>query len=579
MTRFRNLRVSRRTSYSRASAWVLALVLLMVVAACGGDQSSPSGEAEAPATSAAATTAAPASTEAPSPADETSASDGAAETTPTTAAESAPETPAGDDDGMVAEEPVSGGGWVRVGALGAATDSFNPFFAQSLSDYIGLWAVYDSLVWLVGAEVEYGLAESVTPNEDGTEWTIVLKDATFHDGSPVRPQDVVYTFATMADPASAPFMSQFFFNIDVANISIPDDRTLVVPLYSPQGDFLERNLATVSLVVPEGSIGGPGAVGSGPFKLEAYEPGKSIRLVRNEDYWTGMLPALDGIEVIVINDANARLNALKAGEIEFAAGITPSAALAEADNPDIVVLPAGVANSTAHSFAANTTLPPFDNPDAVRALKLAVDREALVRTVLFGFGEVGNDIVGKGLPGYNDSLPQIGRDVEEARRLFEAAGVTELHMLTSEVVPGTLAAAELLVQQLAEAGVTLTLEEIPPDQFYVDFMRLFTTPLQSAYWTNRPAATQAAMMTGSMGGFNLTGIAGPEYDALLGALIAEVDSERRGQLGLEVQEFLYHNDGMVVWAFQEDLNAAVSGLKGVTYSQSAPRFHLATLEG
>lgn len=578
MTRFRNVRVSRRTSYPRALSWVLALVLLMAVGACGEDQSSPSGAAESPTTSAAATTVAPASTEAPSAADETSAGEGAAETTATTADESAPE-PASDDDEMVADEPGSGGGWVRVGALGAATDSFNPFFAQSLSDYIGLWAVYDSLVWLVGAEVEYGLAESVTPNEDGTEWTIVLKDATFHDGSPVRPQDVVYTFATMADPASAPFMSQFFFNIDVANISIPDDRTLVVPLHSPQGDFLERNLATVSLVVPEGSIGGPGAVGSGPFKLEAYEPGKSIRLARNEDYWTGMLPALDGIEVIVINDANARLNALKAGEIEFAAGITPSAALAEADNPDIVVLPAGVANSTAHSFAANTTLPPFDNRDVVRALKLAVDREALVRTVLFGFGEVGNDIVGKGLPGYNDSLPQIGRDVEEARRLFEAAGVTELHMLTSEVVPGTTAAAELLVQQLAEAGVTLTLEEIPADQFYVDFMRLFTTPLQSAYWTNRPAATQAAMMTGSMGGFNLTGIAGAEYDALLGALIAEVDSERRGQLGLEVQEFLYHNDGMVVWAFQEDLNAAVSGLKGVTYSQSAPRFHLATLEG
>lgn len=579
MTRIRQVRVSRRPSYPRASSWVLALVLLMLAGACGGDQSSPSGEAETPTTSAAATTAAPASTEARSAADETSASDGGAETTPTTDGDSATETPAGDDDEMVAEEPAPGGGWVRIGALGAASDHFNPFFAQSLSDYIGLWAVYDSLVWLVGAEVEYGLAESVTPNEDGSEWTIVLKDATFHDGSPVRPQDVAYTMSTLADPGSAPFMSQFFFNIDVASISFPDDRTVVVPLYAPQGDFLERTLATVSLVVPEGSMGGPGAVGSGPFKLEAYEPGKSIRLVRNEDYWTGTPPALDGMEVIVINDANARLNALKAGEIEFAAGITPSAALAEADNQDIVILPAGVANSTAHSFAANTTLPPFDNPDVVRALKLAVDREALVRTVLFGFGEVGNDIVGKGLPGYNDSLPQIGRDVEEARRLFEAAGVTELHMVTSEVIPGSTAAAELLVQQLAEVGVTLTLEEIPPDQFYVDFMRLLTTPLQSAYWTNRPAAVQAAMMTGSMGGFNLTGIAGAEYDGLLGALTAEVDSGRRLQLGLEVQEFLYHNDGMVVWAFQEDLNAAVPGLKGVTYSQSAPRFNTATLEG
>jgi len=192
--------------------------------------------------------------------------------------------------------------------------------------------------------------------------------------------------------------------------------------------------------------------------------------------------------------------------------------------------------------------------------------------------QIGNDIVGKGLPGYNDTLPQIQRDVDEARRLFEAAGVTDLNILTSEVIPGSIAAAELLVQQLAEVGVSLTLEEVPPDQFYVDFMRLLTTPLQSAYWTNRPAAAQAALMTGSQGGFNLTGIAGEEYDSLLGALIAEVDSERRRELGMQVQEYLYHNDGMVVWAFQEDLNAAVPGLDGVTYSQSAPRFNFATLE-
>lgn len=467
-----------------------------------------------------------------------------------------------------------GGGWVRVGAPSEAVDTFNPFFAQGLADWIGLWAVYDTLAWLVGSEVQLGLAESVTPNEDGSVWTIVLKEATFHDGSPVRPQDVAYSFATFADPAQAPFFAQFFVNIDIANLNIPDDRTLVVPLHFPQGDFLDRNLATISIVVPEGSTGGPEAIGSGPFKLEAYEPGKSIRLVRNEDYWGGP-PLLEGMEVILIGDANARLNALKGGEIDYAAGVTPAAARAEADNPDIVILPAGVANSTAHGFAANTTIPPFDNPDVVRALKLAVDRDALVNTVLFGFGEVGNDVVGKGLAGYNESLPQTQRDVEEARRLFAGAGVTELTILTSEVYPGMTAAAELLAQQLAEVGVTLSLDEVPADQFYGDFMRLMTTPLQSAINTNRPAATHAALMTGSQGGFNITGMAGEEYDALLGALIAEVDSGRRAELGLEVQAYLQEYDGMVIWAFQEDINAAVSGLSGVIYSQSAPRFHLA----
>ena len=167
------------------------------------------------------------------------------------------------------------GGWVRIGAPSEAFDTFNPFFAQGLADWLGLWGVYDTLAWLVGSEVQMGLAESVTPNEDGSEWTITLREATFHDGSPVRPQDVVYSFATFADPEQAPFFAQFFFNIDIANIRILDEKTLVVPLHSPQGDFLDRNLATISIVVPEGTAGGAEAIGSGPFKLEAYEPGKS----------------------------------------------------------------------------------------------------------------------------------------------------------------------------------------------------------------------------------------------------------------------------------------------------------------
>ena len=564
MTTMQNRIRHRITPRPVVAVWAIALFLVMLLAACGEDETT---QGEQTPTQPAAATAAPTEASMPTPAPAETAAD------PTPGAASLPATAT---DAMT-EKPQAGGGWVRVGAPGSTSDVFNPFFAQGLADYIGLWAVYDSLVWLVGADVEFGLAESVTPNEDGSEWTIVLKEATFHDGSPVRPEDVAYSFATFANPETAPFMSPFFFNIDVANISIPDERTLVVPLHSPQGDFLDRSLAMVSIVVPEGSTGGPDAIGSGPFKLEAYEAGKSIRMVRNDDYWDGP-PLLDGVEVIIIEDANARLNALKGGEIEFASSISPTAAKAESDNPDIVLLPAGVANSSAHAFAANTNIPPFDNPDVVRALKLAIDREALINIVLLGYGELGNDIVGKGLPGYNDSLPQVERDVEEARRLFESAGVTELTMLTGEIIPGATAAADLLAQQLAEVGVTLTLNETPADQYYADFMALFSTPLQSAYWVNRPAAIHAAMATGSNAVFNLTGIGGEEYDPLLGAVIAEVDAERRSQLAYDLQAYLYENDGMVVWAYQEDINASVPGLSGVTYSQSGPRFYRASLE-
>lgn len=475
------------------------------------------------------------------------------------------------------EGAMTTGGTVRVGAAGAPSDLFNPFNSVSLSDYIGLYAVYDSLAILAGADVRLSLAESVTPNEDGSEWTIVIKEAAFHDGSPLTSEDVAYSLRTLADPAISPFLAANYAIIDLANMQTPDDRTLVVPLNAPRGDFVEVTLATWSMIVKDGTLGGPGAIGSGPFKLEAYEAGKSVRLVRNDEYWGGA-PHLDGLEVVAISDATARLNALKGGEIDYATSITPAGAQAEADNGNISVLQAGVANSIAHGFSMNVGLPPFDNPDAVRAVKLAVDRRAMINIVLLGFGELGNDLVGRGLPGYNDSIAQTERDVDEARRLFEAAGVTELTLRTGEITPGGLAAAELLVQQLGEAGVTLTLDEIPADQFWTDFEALFTTPFQSVYWINRPAGVHVGSYTGSNSGFNITGTADPDYDAMLAAAQATVDPSQRAAAIEGVQAYLHENDGMVIWGFQEDLNASVTGLSGVQVSQSLPLFDQATLE-
>ncbi len=473
--------------------------------------------------------------------------------------------------------PAASGGRVRIAAGGSATEVFNPFNNSGSAGFGGFYHVYDSLAWLAGSEVRLGVAESIEPNEDGSEWTIVLKEAIFHDGTPLTSADVAYTLRTVADPEQAPTLAGGFSVMDVANIATPDDRTVVVPLTTPRGDFLDAELAIWSIVVPDGSLGGEGAIGTGPFKLDAFEAGSSTRMVRNDDYWD--TPALlDELEIVVINDPTARLNALKGGEAEFAWEITPAAAKAEEGNEDIVINRGGAPNSRALGFAANTLVPPFDNPDAVRALKLAVDRQAFVNTVLLGFGEIGNDLVGKGLPGYADGIPQTERNVEEAAALFASAGITELTMLTGEVTAGAVAASELLVQQLAEAGVTLTLDELPADQYYADFGRLFSTPLQTAWFINRPADVHLTSFTGSNSGFNITGLAGEEYDGLLASAQTAVDRDERLGFVQQAQQYAFDNDGLVVWGYQEDLNASVPGLNGITYTQSVPRFHSASLE-
>ncbi len=557
-------RLSRRRLLKLAAGSMFVLAAAPVLIGCDADDDDPSPP--------------PTGTPQPSSGAATPTATATAEAAATAAATAAPTVAATATPTATAQAPApASGGRVRVAAGGSATATFNPFNAAGSADYAGFYHVFDSLAQLSGSEVRLGVAESIEPNVDGTEWTIVLRDATFHDGRPLTSADVAYTLRSLADPEVAPRLAGGFSMIDAANISTPDARTVAVPLTVPRGDFLDAELSITSIVLPEGSIGGPGAIGTGPFRLEAFEAGSSIRMVRNADYWDA--PALlDELEVVVVNDPTARLNALKGGEIEFAWGLTPAAARAEEGNEAIALHRGGAANSRAMGFAANITLPPFDNPDAVRALKLAVDRQAFVDTVLLGFGELGNDLVGKGLPGYADVIPQTERDVQQARALFESAGVTELTMLTGETTAGTVAAAELLVQQLAEAGVTLTLDELPADQYYSDFARLFSTPLQSCWWVNRPADVHLTSFTGSKAGFNLTGIGNEEYDGLLASAQATVDRDERLAIVEQLQQYSFDHDGMVIWGYREDLNASVPGLTGVSFTQSAPLFHRASLE-
>ena len=175
--------------------------------------------------------------------------------------------------------------------------------------------------------------------------------------------------------------------------------------------------------------------------------------------------------------------------------------MAEQDNPDIVV-ERSTLGSTGLGFVMNTSFPPFDDPRLREAMKLAIDRQGMVNGVLLGQGEIGNDLMGKGLVGYNDSLPQRTRHLEQATALFSAAGISELSLSASEVAPGLLASSELLVGQLAEAGVTLTIEEVPADAYFSDFERVLSTPLQTMYFVNRPAAVHLATFVGSASAFN-----------------------------------------------------------------------------
>ena len=112
---------------------------------------------------------------------------------------------------------------------------------------------------------------------------------------------------------------------------------------------------------------------------------------------------------------------------------------------------------------------PFDDVRVRQAIKLLADRDQLVEVALSGFGQVGNDLFGRGLPFYDSSLPQRTRDVAKAKSLLAAAGHgngLDITLQTSPASPGMVEAATLLAQQAKAGGVNITISQVDSSSYF-----------------------------------------------------------------------------------------------------------------
>ncbi len=538
--------MDRRQFMQRGSALV-ALLAAGGVTACGDDDEDSSGA--------------------------TASSDDGAGSSSSSGSASAPAETDDTDQGDETDESADGV-TVRVGLLASPSDTLDPAGVTGLMDFAALLAIHDSLVLLKGDTFELQLAESIKPNEDGSEWTIVIRDGvTFHDGSPVTAADVAYSINLYG---ASPNYGQFFALIDLANVTAVDDRTVRVPMVAPRADLVESILGQLSIVVPDGFTDFGNNIGSGPFMLESYEPGVGATVVRNPDYWGGA-PAIERVEFTAITEGATRARALASGEIEYASSLDAAAAATLADVDGVSVLRGGAVNSTIRCFAFNRTQAPFDNPQVIEACKLAVDRQQLIDVVAFGNAELGNDMPSRGFAGYPEDLPQRERDVARATELFAEAGVTEFTIRAADFVPGVVASAELYAQQLAECGVTATVDVGDPTTYFNDFAQVLSTPCQSFYFINRPAATLLSSYTGSGAAFNVFGSFDPTYDAGLSAALSDLDPASRTAQITELLAIVRDEDGWLIWGFEDQIDAAADSLAGVDLSQSVPVFNAATL--
>lgn len=374
-------------------------------------------------------------------------------------------------------DPVQGGD-LRVGVqAGDANSGLDPVNMLDLGTYSVVSQAFEYLVGfdLTGNIAATGLAESWSPNDDGTAWTFNLREGVmWHDGSPLTAADVAATIDRMVEVGAG-----LAGVVAEGGAVAQDDATVVVNLENANGNLpvLLSTYNPQSIITPADYTAGTRLderpAGTGAFIFESHDPGTFTTTFRaNPDYWGGA-PNLDTVTLIGFEEGGARVAAMQARELNMIQtfGAVDGAGLLADENFDVLSPP----SANHRQVWYNTQLPSggqFTDARVRRALGFCLDRQQIVDVVFRGRGIVANDHpVHPTLPFFDaDATPQRPRDIDMARALLAEAGAEDL---TATMQVGSIEfspdMAAIIEQNCAEAGITLQVNVTDNSDFYGEF--------------------------------------------------------------------------------------------------------------
>jgi peptide/nickel transport system substrate-binding protein len=477
---------------------------------------------------------------------------------------STPEAEQGESDASSGStpEPDQGGGTLTIAmGGGGSAETIDPHFTVfSRIDQARSRALFDQLVVLdPDGKPEFGIVESMQPNEDATVWTIRLREgAVWHDGRPVTADDLAASIKRASDPDAG--SSRGWGPIDREGITKVDDLTVDVRFNTPNSVLIE-NLASVgrAAVVPS-DFDPENPIGSGPFAYESFTPGERSVFVRNDDYW-GDLAKVETLEIISMDDADARVNSLLSGQADIVEGI-PTGQVGQVEESANLLQSEG---GLALVFTMRTDTPPFDDNRVRRAIRLVADRQQMVDTVLAGRGVVGNDLLGRLEPCGSGDVEQIERDVEQAKALLAEAGYPDgltVELSAADLAPGLMDAAQVLAQQAKDAGIEITVNRLDNGAFLDNWGEwTFATDYYSEWAAFSPYASSAMITEARV---PITRFNNAEFDALYSDLLSTTEPSERCAMINEMQSIIHEEGGYLLWGFANYVDGysdAVGGLE------------------
>lgn len=316
------------------------------------------------------------------------------------------------------------------------------------------------------------LADSYQVSDDGLSYEFEIRAATFHDGSELNADDVVWSLSRLLDDASTTVLPTQIAQFARVTAVTSADNVVTLKLSERDNDLLFNLTQRGGVIFKEGTSDFANtAIGTGPYVLAKWDKGNSITLERFDDYW-GRRADSKTVVFRYFTDASALSNAMLAGDIDVMTTVQSPEILGVFQERDSLKVLSGSTNCEV-TLGMNNSRAPFNDANVRKAVRQAIDKRALIDTAWGGYGTEIGSFVPPTDPWFEDLTDVAPYDPISARDALASAGIAVGTPITLDVPPINYAtnSSEFIAAALGDVGLSV---EIRPVTWEEWLDRVFT---------------------------------------------------------------------------------------------------------
>lgn len=429
--------------------------------------------------------------------------------------------------------------------------------------------IYDRLVEIdeMTGQIVPGLAKSWDRIDDNNIVFHLNENVKFHNGEKMTANDVKFTIERAQ---TLPKVAHLYALI--SNIEVIDNNTVKITTSEPFAPLLAHLSHKTASIISEKYYKEQGdkyfenPVGTGPYKYKDWKVGDRITVEAFPDYFKGA-PAIKYVVVRAVPEENSRVIGLETGEIDMTADLGAESRKVILDNPDKInyMEASGV---SVNYIGLTTNKGILQDRDVRRAIAMAIDRDAIIDSIMMGTVKKANSFIAPATFGYSEDSKVLDYNPAEAKRIIEEKGLTgaklSLGVSNSAV---RMQMCEIIQAQLKEVGIDVSIESLEWGTFLAATARgdldLFTLGWGPSTYDGDYGFYPCFHSTQMGGAGNRSQYSNPEMDKVLDAAKKEVDQNVRKDMYKQVAEIIYEDVPVIPVYYSNNTVAAVKAVKGM----------------